>query len=47
MTEPLIHDAVRAGTLSMDLTPVFLGSRKQVEMAMEFISRYDRIAATS
>ena len=28
-------------------TPVFLGSRRQVEMAMEFIGRYDRIAATS
>ncbi|HEY5657622.1 MAG TPA: elongation factor G, partial [Myxococcota bacterium] len=43
VTEPLIHDAVRRGTLSLDLTPVFLGSaykNKGVQPLLDAVTRY-------
>jgi len=43
VTEDLIHDAVRAGTLSMDLTPVYLGSaykNKGVQTLLDSVNRY-------
>ena len=43
VTEDLIHDAVRAGTLSMDLTPVYLGSaykNKGVQKLLDAVTRY-------
>jgi len=43
VTEDLIHEAVRAGTLSMDLTPVFLGSaykNKGVQKLLDAVTRY-------
>ena len=43
VTEDLIHDAVRVGTLSMDLTPVFLGSaykNKGVQKLLDAVTRY-------
>jgi elongation factor G len=43
VTEDLIHDAVRAGTLSMDLTPVYLGSaykNKGVQNLLNAVVRY-------
>lgn len=43
VTEDLIHDAVRLGTLSMDLTPVFLGSaykNKGVQKLLDAVTRY-------
>jgi elongation factor G len=43
VTEGLIHQAVRAGTLSMDLTPVFLGSaykNKGVQKLLDAVNRY-------
>ncbi len=43
VTEDLIHDAVRAGTLSMELTPVFLGSaykNKGVQKLLDAVNRY-------
>ncbi len=42
-TEDQIHDAVRAGTLSMDLTPVYLGSaykNKGVQQLLDATNRY-------
>jgi elongation factor G len=43
VTEPLIHEAVRRGTLSLDLTPVFLGSaykNKGVQPLLDAVTRY-------
>ncbi len=43
VTEELIHDAVRRGTLSMELTPVFLGSaykNKGVQKLLDAVNRY-------
>jgi elongation factor G len=43
VSEELIHDAVRAGTLSLDLTPVFLGSaykNKGVQLLLDAVTRY-------
>jgi elongation factor G len=43
VTEELIHDAIRVGTLSMDLTPVFLGSaykNKGVQKLLDAVVRY-------
>jgi elongation factor G len=43
VTEDLIHEAIRLGTLSMDLTPVFLGSaykNKGVQKLLEAVNRY-------
>ena len=43
VTEDLIHGAIRAGTLSMDLTPVFLGSaykNKGVQRLLDAVNRY-------
>ena len=43
VTEELIHDAVRRGTLSLDLTPVFLGSaykNKGVQLLLDAVTRY-------
>ncbi|MEE2663833.1 MAG: elongation factor G [Myxococcota bacterium] len=43
VTEELIHEAVRAGTLSMDLTPVFLGSaykNKGVQKLLDAVCSY-------
>ena len=43
VTEALIHDAVRRGTLSQDLTPVFLGSaykNKGVQPLLDAVTRY-------
>jgi elongation factor G len=43
VTEELIHDAVRNGTLSMELTPVFLGSaykNKGVQKLLDAVNRY-------
>jgi elongation factor G len=43
VTELLIHDAVRAGTLSTELTPVFLGSaykNKGVQKLLDAVNRY-------
>jgi elongation factor G len=43
VTEDLIHGAVRTGTLSMDLTPVFLGSaykNKGVQKLLDAVTRY-------
>jgi elongation factor G len=43
VSEALIHSAVRAGTLSMDLTPVFLGSaykNKGVQPLLDAVTRY-------
>ena len=43
VTEPLIHEAVRRGTLSLDLTPVFVGSaykNKGVQPLLDAVTRY-------
>jgi len=43
VTEELVHDAVRGGTLSLDLTPVFLGSaykNKGVQNLLDAVNRY-------
>ncbi|MEM7409054.1 MAG: elongation factor G [Myxococcota bacterium] len=43
VTEELIHEAVRNGTLSQDLTPVFLGSaykNKGVQPLLDAVTRY-------
>jgi len=43
VTEELIHEAVRNGTLSMELTPVFLGSaykNKGVQKLLDAVIRY-------
>ena len=43
VTDELIHDAIRVGTLSMDLTPVFLGSaykNKGVQKLLDAVVRY-------
>jgi elongation factor G len=43
VTEDLVHDAVRAGTLSMELTPVFLGSaykNKGVQKLLDAVNAY-------
>jgi elongation factor G len=43
VTEDLIHDAVRRGTLSLALTPVFLGSaykNKGVQKLLDAVNRY-------
>ena len=43
VTEELIHSAVRSGTLSLDLTPVFLGSaykNKGVQLLLDAVTRY-------
>ena len=43
VTEDLIHGAVRSGTLSMDLTPVFLGSaykNKGVQKLLDAVTLY-------
>jgi elongation factor G len=43
VTEELIHEAVRNGTLSMELTPVFLGSaykNKGVQKLLDAVNRY-------
>jgi elongation factor G len=43
VTEELIHDAVRLGTLSLDLTPVYLGSaykNKGVQLLLDAVTRY-------
>jgi elongation factor G len=43
VSEELIHEAVRSGTLSLDLTPVFLGSaykNKGVQPLLDAVTRY-------
>jgi elongation factor G len=43
VSEPLIHEAVRRGTLSLELTPVFLGSaykNKGVQPLLDAVTRY-------
>jgi elongation factor G len=43
VTEALIHEAVRRGTLSRDLTPVFMGSaykNKGVQLLLDAVVRY-------
>ncbi len=43
VNDELIHDAIRVGTLSMDLTPVFLGSaykNKGVQKLLDAVIRY-------
>jgi elongation factor G len=43
VTEELIHDAIRAGTLSLHLTPVLVGSaykNKGVQLLMDAVTRY-------
>jgi elongation factor G len=43
VTEEMIHQAVRAGTLSMELTPVFMGSaykNKGVQPLLDAVTRY-------
>ena len=43
VSEELVHTAVRIGTLSMDLTPVFLGSaykNKGVQKLLDAVTRY-------
>ncbi len=43
ISEDIIHDAVRTGTLSLDLTPVFLGSaykNKGVQSLLDAVLRY-------
>ena len=43
VTEQLIHDAVRAGTLAMDLTPVLIGSaykNKGVQKLLDAVTAY-------
>jgi len=43
VTNDLVHAAVRAGTLSMDLTPVYLGSaykNKGVQKLLDAVTRY-------
>jgi elongation factor G len=43
VTEEMIHKAVRIGTLSMDLTPVLLGSaykNKGVQLLLDCVTRY-------
>jgi len=42
-TDEMIHDAVRKGTISLDLTPVFLGSaykNKAVQPLLDAVARY-------
>ncbi len=43
VTEELIHDAVRRGTLALELTPVYLGSaykNKGVQLLLDAVNRY-------
>jgi elongation factor G len=43
VTEDLIHDAIRKGTLSLELTPVFVGSaykNKGVQLLLDAVTRY-------
>jgi elongation factor G len=43
VTPQLIHDAIRKGTISLDLTPVFLGSaykNKAVQPLLDAVTRY-------
>ena len=43
VTEELIHEAVRKGTLSLELTPVYLGSaykNKGVQKLLDAVDRY-------
>ena len=43
VTPELIHDAIRKGTISLDLTPVFLGSaykNKAVQPLLDAVTRY-------
>src|SRR5262252_9526961 len=43
VTPELIHEAVRKGTLSLELTPVFLGSaykNKAVQPLLDAVTRY-------
>ncbi len=43
VTEDLIHEAIRTGTLSMELTPVFMGSaykNKGVQLLLDGVTRY-------
>src|SRR5207248_3661492 len=43
VTAELIHDAIRKGTISLDLTPVFLGSaykNKAVQPLLDAVTRY-------
>jgi elongation factor G len=43
VTEDLIHDAVRQGTISQSLTPVFMGSaykNKGVQLLLDAVTRY-------
>jgi translation elongation factor EF-G len=43
VTEELIHDAVRKGTISQSLTPVFMGSaykNKGVQLLLDAVTRY-------
>jgi elongation factor G len=43
VTEELIHDAIRKGTISLDLTPVMLGSaykNKGVQLLLNAVTRY-------
>jgi elongation factor G len=43
VTEELIHDAVRRGTISQSLTPVFMGSaykNKGVQLLLDAVTRY-------
>jgi elongation factor G len=43
VTEDLIHEAVRRGTLALELTPVYLGSaykNKGVQMLLDAVNRY-------
>src|SRR2546423_15376088 len=42
-TPELIHEAIRKGTISLDLTPVFLGSaykNKAVQPLLDAVTRY-------
>src|SRR5438046_10758518 len=43
VTPELIHDAIRKGTISLELTPVFLGSaykNKAVQPLLDAVTRY-------
>jgi elongation factor G len=43
VTEDLVHDAVRRGTLALELTPVFIGSaykNKGVQLLLDAVTRY-------